>query len=66
MGSVFSSIGHGISAVISAIANVFITIVNAITGVIVTICRFIGDVLCCRFGSRRRRAGTTTGRTRRY
>ncbi|KAG8807951.1 hypothetical protein FRC18_005284, partial [Serendipita sp. 400] len=31
MGGVFSSIGHGISAVISAIANVFITIVNAIT-----------------------------------
>ncbi|CAG7854106.1 SubName: Full=Uncharacterized protein {ECO:0000313/EMBL:CCA73244.1} [Serendipita indica DSM 11827] len=33
MGSVFSSIGRGIFAVISAIANVFITIVNAITSV---------------------------------
>ena len=33
MGSVFSAIGHGLSAVISAIANVLMTIVNAITSV---------------------------------
>ncbi|EKM76354.1 hypothetical protein AGABI1DRAFT_44968, partial [Agaricus bisporus var. burnettii JB137-S8] len=64
-GSIFSSIGRGINAIISAIAHVLTTIVGAITSVIVTIFHVIGDILCCRcFGSRRRSTRTTgTART---
>ncbi|KAJ3809976.1 hypothetical protein F5876DRAFT_42809, partial [Lentinula aff. lateritia] len=62
-GSIFSSIGRGINAVISAIANVLITIVSAITTVIVTIFDVILDILCCRcFASRR--SGMRSGRRR--
>ncbi|KAF8152221.1 hypothetical protein B0H34DRAFT_663796, partial [Crassisporium funariophilum] len=53
-GSVFSAIGRGINSIISAIAHVIMAIVSAITTVIVTIFNVIGDILCCRCGSRRR------------
>ncbi|KAH8111621.1 hypothetical protein DFH11DRAFT_591080 [Phellopilus nigrolimitatus] len=57
MGSIFSAIGSGIIAIISAIAGVLETIISAIFGVIATIFNVIGDILCCRCGSGRRRSG---------
>ncbi|KAF8914458.1 hypothetical protein CPB85DRAFT_1219098, partial [Mucidula mucida] len=60
-GSIFSAIGRGLNAIISAIAGVLMAIVGAITTVIVTIFDVIMDILCCRCGSGRRRAGTRRG-----
>ncbi|BGP12990.1 hypothetical protein JCM10213v2_000907 [Rhodosporidiobolus nylandii] len=52
--SIFSTIGRGIMAVISGIGSVLMAIVNAITRVFVIIFETLGDLICCRCGSRRR------------
>jgi len=58
MGSVVSAIGGVIGTIISAIATVLMTIVGAIVTVIVLIFDVILDILCCRWCSGGRRAGT--------
>ncbi|GBE77442.1 hypothetical protein SCP_0103170 [Sparassis crispa] len=59
MGSIFSAIGNGLSAIVSAIANIIMTIIDVIFMIIVTIIDVIVDILCCNcFGGRRHRTGT--------
>lgn len=58
MGSVFSAIGGGITALIGAIAALLTVIVSGITMVIVSIFNCGGKIICCRFGSRQKPRST--------